>query len=165
MNWEAVGAIGETIGAIALFLVLFQVRHAKHEMRRSVRSERTDSLLQLLHQYRDPRSVELRVRVSQALGAPDTEYQSKMMERAGITREEASFMYMEYMIWWQYYAEKVIRYVEDLSPADRFQADAAMRNIFGGPAGRLWFDTAKQILNPDAVGYIENLLDHASEPV
>jgi hypothetical protein len=45
MNWEAVGAIGETIGAIALFLVLFQVRHAKHEMRRSVRSERTDSLL------------------------------------------------------------------------------------------------------------------------
>jgi hypothetical protein len=118
-----------------------------------------------LHQYRDPRSVDLRVRVSQALGEPDTEYQSKMMERAGITREEANFMYMEYMIWWQYYAEKVIRYVEGLSPADRFQADAAMRNIFGGPAGRLWFDTAKQILNPDAVGYIENLLDHASESV
>ena len=31
MNWDAIGAIGEAFGAIALFLVLAQVRHTREE--------------------------------------------------------------------------------------------------------------------------------------
>src|SRR5262249_16561466 len=36
MNWDAVGAIGQVVGALALVFVLMQVRYARADMRRSV---------------------------------------------------------------------------------------------------------------------------------
>lgn len=65
---------------------------------------------------------------------------------------------MGQMIWWQYYAEKVISYAGELSAADRFQADNYMRIIFSASVGRLWFDMTKATLNPEAVRYVEDLL-------
>ncbi len=36
MTWEAIGAIGQILSAVALFFVLLQVRHARSETARAI---------------------------------------------------------------------------------------------------------------------------------
>jgi len=47
MNWEAIGAIGETLGSVAVLITLiylsFQIRHARSELRHSVAQHRFDT--------------------------------------------------------------------------------------------------------------------------
>ena len=43
MNWEAIGAIGQAVSALALVMVIMQLRHARDEMQRTVRRARVDS--------------------------------------------------------------------------------------------------------------------------
>ena len=44
MNWDGVGAVGEALGSIAVFVTLgylaIQVRHARDDVRRSVSTAR-----------------------------------------------------------------------------------------------------------------------------
>jgi hypothetical protein len=35
MNWEAIGAVGQVVSALALVIVIIQVRHARQEMQRA----------------------------------------------------------------------------------------------------------------------------------
>ena len=48
MNWDEVGAIGQVLGSLAVFVTLgylaVQVRHARGEMQRSVSQSRADGL-------------------------------------------------------------------------------------------------------------------------
>jgi len=96
----------------------------------------------------------------EALGGQPGTFQAALMARAGVTQAEATRIFLGQMIWWQYYAEKVISYAGELSPADRFQADNYMRTIFNGSVRRLWFVMTKATLNPEAVRYVEDLLAH-----
>jgi hypothetical protein len=55
--------------------------------------------------------------------------------------------------------EQGILMVDDLSPGQRFQFDAATINSHqAGAPYRLWYEANKPNLNPDAVRYIDNLL-------
>ena len=51
MNWEEVGAIGQVLGSIAVFVTLgylaVQVRHARGGLRRSIRQGRGEALRDL----------------------------------------------------------------------------------------------------------------------
>src|SRR5215831_2962649 len=47
MNWDAIAALGQAVSALALVLVFAQIRHARAEMRRSVRRERFDAARQM----------------------------------------------------------------------------------------------------------------------
>jgi hypothetical protein len=85
------------------------------------------------------------------------------VERAGVTPEEAALVYNELMMWWQYYAEKVIRYMDELSLADRHQAESAMRAIFGDKTGQLFLEIGATALNPDAYQYMQELLRDTGE--
>ena len=52
MNWEAISAVGQILGAIAVFVTLaylaVQVSHARQETRRAISQSRTETLRQLL---------------------------------------------------------------------------------------------------------------------
>ena len=55
MNWDAIGAIGQVLGSIAVLVTLgylaIQVGHARREVQRSVSQNRTENFLQLtMHQ-------------------------------------------------------------------------------------------------------------------
>src|SRR5262245_44500433 len=47
MNWDAIAALGQAVSGLALVLVFAQIRHAREEMRRSVRQGRFDASRQL----------------------------------------------------------------------------------------------------------------------
>ena len=59
---------------------------------------------------------------------------------------------------WQYHAQ-VIAYIDELAPGDRVQFDSVIRSGYGTDLlTRLWYETLKKGLNPDAVRYVDNLL-------
>src|SRR5262245_1213400 len=43
MNWDAIGAVGQAVSALALVLVLVQLWYARGEMRRAARQARADT--------------------------------------------------------------------------------------------------------------------------
>jgi len=47
MNWEAIGAIGQAVSALALIVVIVQVRHARAETRRSMSQGRAAAVREL----------------------------------------------------------------------------------------------------------------------
>jgi hypothetical protein len=101
MNWQAIGAVGEVFGALALVFVVVQVRHARAEMTRSIRLARTDTLLKILEdRVADVPRSELRAKVMKTLGAQTGPFHAVLMERAGVTSAEADRLFTEWMIWW-----------------------------------------------------------------
>jgi len=73
MNWEAIGAIGESLGAIAVFITLgylaLQVQFARKEIGRSISQSRAEALRTVtLARANDPRLNSLTVRAGAGVG-------------------------------------------------------------------------------------------------
>ena len=161
MNWEAIGAIGQAVSALALVFVLLQVRHAREEMRRSLNQGRAETVRQL-HLTRASNSdlAGLRIKAEAALGLETNQFASELINRAGLTRSDAQRLFSEQMAWWSYRAE-ISPHLDDLPPGARFEIDWTIRYMYGdngNPLSRLWYETTKRALSPDAVRYIDDLL-------
>jgi len=163
MNWEEVGAIGQVLGSIAVIITLaylaVQVSHARREMQRSLVEGRGEVLRELyLTRATDPRLNGLIIKASSALGVTPSPFALELMERAGLTHEEAAAVGFELATWWQYRVP-IIPYVSELPAMARREFESSARNTYGkSPLSRLWYQKMKVGLNPDAVRYIDNLL-------
>ena len=161
MNWDAIGAIGELLGATALFFVLVQVRQARKDSRRALSQGRAEAHRELITMQNDDRVVRLRVKANVALGAPPGVVLLPLMERAGLTREEATLIWNIEMAWLNYRIQTVAN-VDELPDAERAAFDGGMRASYGAPGvSRLFYETMKPSLHPDPVRYIDNLLAQA----
>jgi hypothetical protein len=163
MDWNAIGAIGEAFGAIALFLVLAQVRHARDEVRRSVSQGRLEAASQIAEQYiANERLNTLQNQALSALGVPPDPFSTMLMERAGMTREEAATLTWSQQVWWIFRA-RMIAQIDRLPPQERVEFDDATRSLYRDqPLFSLWYQSAKDTLpNKSAVRYVEGLLAQA----
>jgi hypothetical protein len=63
MNWEAIGAIGETLGAIAVFITLIylaiQVRQNTHQLHENAKALQRGEMNALMQNWSDLRRVEM----------------------------------------------------------------------------------------------------------
>jgi hypothetical protein len=162
MNWDAIAAIGQLLGSVAIFVTLgylaVQVKHARGELRRSIRQGRGEAQRELyLFRAGDRRMNELAQRANEALGATPGAFVQEMMEQTGLTREEITALNSEQIAWWSYRVQ-VVAYVDELPPEDRVEFDASTRAFYSVPYSRRWLEASKPRLNPSAVRYIENLL-------
>ena len=76
MNWEEVGAIGQVLGSVAVFITLVylavQVRHARQDVRRSINQSRFETIRQFNMTYAtDERLNNLRVKSHLLLGGQE----------------------------------------------------------------------------------------------
>jgi len=53
---------------------------------------------------------------------------------------------------------QTILYIDELTPGDRAQFDNTTREGLSEPICRLWYETRKNVINPDVARYIDNLL-------
>ena len=163
MNWEAIGAIGESLGAIAVFITLgylaLQVQFARKEIGRSISQSRAEALRTVtLARANDARLNSLTVRAGAAVGELPRPFVTALMERGGLTAEEANAVWWDQHAWWAYRAQ-VIQYLDELPEGERFEFESRTRANYGGPTlARFWYDANKPVLNPDVVRYIEGLL-------
>jgi len=167
VNWDAVGAIGQMLGSVAVFITLaylsIQVRHARDEVQRSVSHDRKDALRQLMISRANNKWLtEVLVKANDGLGIkPTGKFQITLMEQAGLNRAEAVALGQDLYAFWECQAE-AIPYAQHFRAGERLAFDGALRNAYRSPLFSLWFDAARQYLDPDAVRYVENLLAQPS---
>ena len=158
MNWEAIGAIGEVLGAFAVVATLLylalQVRHAKTATTDATRLNRANGVQAMLLAMSTDDA--LRSSVNKAMNSEA--YINELSNRLGISADEAERveMYASYWFWlhWGQYAsstsEKDINELRNLvSTFYRFPYMQACWEL--SPAGRT-------ILDPDFVDFVGNVL-------
>ena len=161
MNWEAIAAIGQMLGSIAVLFTLgylaVQVRHAKEQVRRSASQGRSAATREITMQSA---SNELLLRgnfkAHLALGGqPHPIYQP--LVDAGLTDGEIVAVIYSQVASWAHWQSTVTQ-IHELTVGERTEFDIGIRNFYGHGVGRLWYSTSKATLNPDAVRYVDNLL-------
>jgi len=158
MIWDAIAAVGQAVSALALLLVLVQVRHARGEMRRSVSQGRADVGRQLwMLQAANTQLSGALYRTELGMGATRLTTGS-LVEQAKVSHEDARQVLAYQWAWWLYQAQ-VIRYADHLAPGERAQFDGSLRLIYRiSRAGRHWYEANKSQLDPDAVRYVDDVL-------
>jgi hypothetical protein len=162
--WDAIGAIGQMLGSVAVCVMLgylaVQVQHARNETRRAISSNRADALRQLwTTRATDERLRDVRVKAEQSLGsmAISPGFVETMMA-LGLTRGEAVALACEEAAWWNA-LWPAIEQMDELSTGQRMEHELGIRNGYGGSGVRaIWYRGVKAYLNSDAVRYIDNLL-------
>jgi hypothetical protein len=162
MTWDAIGAIGQMLGSLAVLITLgylaVQVRHARTEMRRSISHNRLDALRgHLSNRTNNERLQTIAMKAVTALGIKLDPFQTALMERTGLTREESIALTLDMQTLWLCYAE-ALPYADQLRDGERTAFEIGLRNAYSTPLGALWYGTAKSLLDPEAVRYVDNLL-------
>jgi hypothetical protein len=163
MNWDEIGAIGQVLGSIAVFVTLaylsIQVRHARDEVERSISHNRLDSVRQVLTNRINNEGLQsIRMKAIAALGGRYGPFEAALMERAGLIPEEAVALGMDMHVFWLCQAE-AIPFSHRLRDGERIAFDFGLRGAYASsPLGALWFASQKARLDPDAVRYVDNLL-------
>ena len=169
MNWDAIAAIGQVLGSIAVFITIvylsIQTRHARHEAQRareqatrSARQARCDAgrdywMAVAIH----PELAGAFETLSIGTGNPPTPFAAQALTM-GLTPIAAR--QLDALCWagWQNFEASV----ENLRLLEAGVREGLNRRMVynyrsGGPFGK-WYETTKEMLNPDTVRYIDNLL-------
>jgi hypothetical protein len=165
VNWEAIGAIAELLGSLAVFLTLIylavQVRHARQDARRSVRQSRAEvSRERLRIRATDQRLNDLMVKAQDSFGddVRSHPFIAALIEKAQFTPSDAWAVYMELNAEWQYRVQ-VVSNIEELSDGERLEFDNTVRAMYGKRAlTKAWYQTHGRNLNPEVVAYVDRLL-------
>jgi len=163
MNWEAVGAIGQTLGSVVTFVALFylalQVRHAQRDSKRALSQGRSEAVRDLFAFGSQERIARLGLQANRALGAIGGPMQDALTRRAGMTDEEA-FAYNGYEAAWWNYQIQVYLNLDELSPIERAAFEFGIRARYRpASVGRVFYDTMRPVSHPDIVHYIDGLLE------
>ena len=162
MNWDAVGAIGEIIGAAAVVATLgylaFQIRSAHRVATDTNRHARAaavrDGLMAFVH------APELRVAWVKAFQG-DSAYQS-LAEHVGLTTEEA-FLVDMYLIHWVYVHWP--QHYSALTDYDRKELDTLIGNFYSTPPITEFLKRSpyRNTMDPKFLEYIEKIVASGSE--
>ena len=157
MNWEAIGAVGEILGAIAVVLTLaylaMQVRYAKKAATDATSLNRANGVQAMI--LATATNDNLRASVLKAQGPTDSV--DKLSEQFGLTSEEAEQVdiYASYWFWvhWgQYAASNSMESLNELrNIVDTFYRFPYMTTCWKMGNTRL-------ILDPSFVSFVDEIL-------
>jgi hypothetical protein len=89
MNWDAVGAISQVLGSIAVFITLvylaIQTRHARDAKQRTISQARAEAIRHAYAWVSEPRMIEIAVKANKALGRGPSPIMAMLMNEAGLT--------------------------------------------------------------------------------
>jgi len=161
VNWDAVGAIGEIVGAAVVFVTLVylavQVRHARSEARRALSQGRGEAIRDLITLQIDDRINRLTLKADEACGGAASAF-VEALEGLGLTPEEARLVQWNQIVWWNYYLHMIPR-VGELPAIERAQFEVPLHQYGRPGVHRLFYDRyIKAVAHPDALRYIEGVL-------
>ena len=163
MNWDAVAAIGQVLGSVAVFITLgylaVQVRHSRSESRRALSQGRAEAIREINSLFGDQGMVSIMTKAMNALGAPIGPGAAALMERATLTREEAASFVLMARTMWAYFLQ-VMPSVDELPASERRHFENTIRFHYGtvGPSRVFYESQIKANEHPDAVRYMESVL-------
>jgi len=167
MNWEALGAIGETLGAVAVLVTLayvaVQVRHARDEVRRSTSRARSEARRDALAMVSDARTLALLVKANVAEGAKPGPFNEYAMTHWGMTQEQAILLNSALNSGWLTRLQ-TIAFVDELGAYERHDFERELRFFYArpGPHRRYFELNLRPAQHPDVIRYIDGLLAKAA---
>lgn len=164
MEWtiQDFGAVGEGLSAIAVFVTLgylaIQVRHTRQELKNGMAQSRAEALRELFAMSMDENVNKAFVKAQSALSAPGLPFVSILVEKAGVTDEEATLLTQMQIAFWNYRLQ-TIPIVDQLNEIDRAQFDFAIRQIYGTPGvSAMFYEYIREKAHPGVVQYIDTVL-------
>ena len=163
MNWDAVAAISQVLGSVAVFVTLgylaLQTRHATDEARRSFFEAHHDGIRELVsNRAVNPRLNELFLRARIGLSAEAPEFANALVKETGLSIEDAVAVYWDMAADWMCRLQ-FLRNKDRMTAAEREQFEWPFISAYGGdPVGRLWWRIIKPNLAPQMVEYVDELL-------
>ena len=159
MNWDAIGAIGQAVSALALIVVIVQVRLSTSETLRSIRADHSDDLRRtLMDQAHSEFLCRVLAKGSRAYDDQMLPFAKELIER-GLAPEEAS----AFDAWchsWFIADTQHITHIDKLTKAERQKFDFILRQAHRSGARARYLELNREMMNADAVRYIDNLLAH-----
>jgi hypothetical protein len=163
MNWDAIGAIAELLGVLAVLATIIylavQVRGARDELRHSIEQnvESTNMTLMLEH----VRNTQLAAAINKALaatGRQDNAGREALRTLGEFSEEELSTLHNFYYSWWLSYST-AIGNVSYLSPDRQAVLNRRLRYHYGSGPQKVWFDGYRKGKRDDpAIGYVDKVL-------
>jgi hypothetical protein len=162
MNWDAIGAIGEVLGSIAVFITLgylaLQVRHARSEASRALSQGRMEANREVLKLDIEEQHLVARIKAEAAFEASPPPVVTLLMERANLALDEAWRIFLVEVARWNYRIH-VIAHYETLPSSEQLIFDAAVRHRMASDLSRWMYEIHfKEDLSPDVERYLERLL-------
>jgi hypothetical protein len=109
MNWDAIGAIGQILGSVAVFVTLgylaVQVRDARSEARRALSQGRGEAVRAVNTAWLDERISTIFMKGDIALEVPALTVVRRLMDEAKLTREEAFSAAAQMRTLWLYHQQ------------------------------------------------------------
>ena len=167
LNWQAIGAIGELLGALAVLATLIylaiQLRHARREIQHSVLQSRDTALrallLESLHnplladaiaedrfRFR-PMPGPALLRIKEATGWPDPKV----------------YTFTGYQVAWWFYRSQIVRDIDQLSSDERAAFDSHIAAEYSTGLAGMWWQAWKETRGSGdpTVRYCEEVLRRA----
>lgn len=160
MNWDAIGAMGQVLGSIAVFVTLgylgMQVRQARSEARSAARQARLGSNREvLLAMVNSPDLLGSLGALDSAMGNEPVGFGRFAMD-LGLTAVQAGQLNVFMLAWWEG-METIMATLEHLDADELASFHQRTRAYTVGPWAK-WYELNKPFLNPSSVRYIDNLL-------
>ena len=145
MNWEAIGAVSETIGAIAVVATLIYLAVQIRQNTLMVRSEITKDL------FVTANSKLLNI-------ASNPELRNAAAGLVNISESELIEGFVLVSILREFELQFILRQSQLLDPAVMASYDSAVPVWLGSEKSRIWWAANKADYNPDFVAYIDELI-------
>jgi hypothetical protein len=163
VNWDAIGAVGELLGSIAVLVTLvylaIQVRHARAEASRALSQGRMEANRALLVMDLEPRNLAVRLQAEAAFQVPPPAIVSRLVEEGGLTVEDAWRVFLTEVARWNYRTH-VIAHWSELPESEKAIFDSAVRIRMDSSLSRLMYEVHfKPGAHPDVVRYIERTVE------
>ena len=162
MNWDAIAAVGQMLGSVAVFVTLgylaVQVRHARDEVRRSISTARSVAIRELHLTRATSETLNTAYKnANAAVGGSPGPFVSQLMASGAVTYEQAEAVNRDQFGWFNH-RHHLIPHVDEMPAGDRAWLDLGILNYRNSPLLKLWYESSKPSLPPDAVSYVDNLL-------
>ena len=163
MNWEAIGAIGQVFGSIAVFITLVylsvQTNHSRRESQRAMALARNQTERDLFARGNDTavRAALRKANRGLAFHTYSNAFIDRLIREAKLTEEEAFMVFTNEWSWWSYRASAISHY-DELPPNDRAELSRQIHDVYGSPglARTFYEDFGKSLGDTRAVLFIEN---------
>jgi hypothetical protein len=163
MTIAELGSMGEFVGSIAVVLTLGylagQVKYAKSEARRALSQGRAEAIRELIKMGCDDRINRLVMQANDALGLGTQGFLKELMDKCGLTREEARLLLADQGMNWAFTLH-MISNLEDLPPMERHEFERVLRLRYPpGGIGRLYYGAIRSQVHPSVVKYLDGILE------
>ena len=142
MNWQAIGAIGEFIGSLAVLITLIylaiQVKHARTESRAELLQHRSDASRQLwLADLAHPHVLKAFIHANEQLGSPPPRAVQRIMEATDLDAVDAWAIMNRCAA--NFYHRQTM-FLSNLTEDEREVLDRQMTNMFASGVNRIYLE-------------------------